>query len=314
MSWVRARRIVVAIAVAVVPMTAGLAPAGAEVPVRAVGWWTRSPAPPTVPSGGVAVGNAPDGPLTVAAVRIDVGGGATGTTLKLAEAGGQGQQVAAIQACPAADTWSTENGGDLSHAPKASCDVAKAPLARGADGTWSGDVQKLVEGKTATVSLAILPDTSQSPVSAFQISFAAPVVRGSVSTSSSSGTDSSFQGATSSSPATSGFASPTTPPAASFSIPASPSVSPPTTAAPAAATPGSTEGPTTQIAARRYGALPRVRGGNGRSVTKLSVLLWLLIALVVGGSAAGLHWAEAEGRLGLGLLRSLARRGGPVPG
>ena len=56
-----------------------------------------------------------------------------------------------------------------------------------------------------------------------------------------------------------------------------------------------------------------MRGGNGRSVTKLSALLWLVIAVMVGGAAAGLHWAQAEGRLGLAVVRSAVRRRGPGP-
>src|SRR3954447_13898011 len=74
--------------------------AHADVPIKQVGWWTRSPAPPTVPDGGVSVGAAADGDLTVAAVQIDAGGGASGANLHLVETNGGGQ-LAGLQVCSA---------------------------------------------------------------------------------------------------------------------------------------------------------------------------------------------------------------------
>src|SRR3954451_8858037 len=81
--------------------------ASADVPVSAVSWWTQSPAPPTVPDGGISVATGPGGRISVAAVKLDIGGGATTATLTLDESDGQGQQAAAIQACATTNDWKT---------------------------------------------------------------------------------------------------------------------------------------------------------------------------------------------------------------
>src|SRR4051812_22219370 len=158
--------------------------AHADVPVTQVGWWTRAPSPPTVPEGGIAVGAAPDGDLTIGALVIDAGeGGATGTELRLVETGGQGQQVAGLQVCPTSTTWSAAKGEPMTDAPKDDCKSATVAMKRAEDGaTWTAEVQKLVEGKTDTVGLIVKPASGSV---AFQISFAPPSVAGEASTESS---------------------------------------------------------------------------------------------------------------------------------
>src|SRR5437016_2832080 len=101
--------------VAFVLACSAFAPAAhAAVPVTKVGWWTRSPAPPTVPSGGISVGEAPDGNLSVAAIEVDTGGGASTPKLSLSEAGGQAQQAATLQVCTTTDGWTAANGAAYS--------------------------------------------------------------------------------------------------------------------------------------------------------------------------------------------------------
>src|SRR5689334_5332555 len=97
----------------------GSAPAAhADVPVGSVGWWTRSPAPPTVPQGGLTVGESPDDDLSVAAIRLSTGeGGATGVSITLTESGGEAQQAASLQVCTTADAWNAAAGDPIELAP-----------------------------------------------------------------------------------------------------------------------------------------------------------------------------------------------------
>src|SRR3954469_9813143 len=158
-------------------LVGGSVPARADVPVEKVGWWTRAAAPPSVPDGGIAVGAAPDGALTVGAVELSVGDGASGTSLRLVETSGEGQQVAAMKACPPGNGWSADKGGDLaSSAPKDQCSVAAVPFHRSDDGSWSADLDPLVAGKSGDLSIIVVPAAGQTPVGAFQISFAPPIV------------------------------------------------------------------------------------------------------------------------------------------
>jgi hypothetical protein len=75
---------------------------------------------------------------------------------------------------------------------------------------------------------------------------------------------------------------------------------PPSTAAPEAAV-----GPATQeAAAPTFGGGIPIRSVTGDHVTKATVLVWYLVAIVFGALVAGLSWARAEGHLNLvALLR-----------
>src|SRR2546425_3408756 len=128
--------------------------ADASVSVTEVGWWTRSPSPPASPS--FSVGNAPDGALSKAALRVDVGGGALTAKITLTEADGQGQAAAGLQACLTGDTWTAEAKGDLAKAPKEECNKT-ASLTRGSDGKWTGDLTPLLAGKSGLQSVMIVP-------------------------------------------------------------------------------------------------------------------------------------------------------------
>ena len=280
----------------------GLAPsAHAAVPVTQVGWWTRSPVPPTVPEGGIAVGAAPDGALTVSAVLIDAGdGGASGTSLRLVETGGQGQQAAGVQVCPTDTSWSAAKGDPLDKAPKDACATASVAMTRGADGTWTADVQKLVDGKTGDVALIVLPAAGSV---AFQIEYAPPIVDGAVSEASSdeSTTDFSSVGstATETSPSSdsSSFTAPeTVTPTAEVAPPTTVSAAP-TTAVTIASTPDYAAG------------VPARTSSEERGVTKATILIWYVVAAVFGAMVAGISWMNSKGYLSpVELLAAVRRR------
>jgi hypothetical protein len=263
--------------------------AHAEVPVSQVGWWTRSPTPPTVPEGGISVAAAPDGPLTVGAVLLDAGGGASGASVRLVETGGEGQQLGGLQVCPTSSAWSPAEAGAMADAPKDDCASATVAMARGDDGTWTADVQSLVDGKTGPVGLIVLPAAGSV---AFQVTFAPPIVDGSVtdeSDSSSESTSDAFEPSTSSSGS---FSTDT----GSFTVPSAPAVPevPVTTATTA---PAATIAPSNDVAASTFsGGLP-IKTVTGDHVTKATVLLWYLAAIVFGSAVAGLSWVRAEGHL-----------------
>jgi hypothetical protein len=134
-----------AVAVATAATLGGSTPARAAVPVTKVGWWTRSPSPPAVPEGGLSVGVAPDGNLSVAAIGLDTAGGAAQAKLALKETSdSQGAQAASLQVCTTSDDWGAESGGDITTAPRPTCPEQPLLLQRAADGTWTADAAPLV--------------------------------------------------------------------------------------------------------------------------------------------------------------------------
>jgi hypothetical protein len=274
----------------------GLAPsAHAAVPVTQVGWWTRSPVPPTVPEGGAAVGAAPDGALTVSAVEFDAGDGASGASLRLVETGGQGQQAAGVQVCPTDTSWSAAAGDPLDKAPKDACASASVAMTRGADGTWTADVQKLVEGKTGDVALMILPAAGSV---AFQIEYAPPTVDGSVSTESTgSSGESSFTSET----------IPETAPSSAFEAP------PPVTPTSEVASPPVATAPTTAVTIASTpdfaAGIPARSASTERGVTKATVLIWYVVAAAFGAFVAGISWMRTKGYLSpVEVLATVRRR------
>lgn len=152
-------------------------PAGADAAVVAVGWWTRSPAA-SAPEGGMTVGGAPDGPTSVAAVRLDLGAGVSSVTVTALEAGGL-PDAATVRVCAASDAWSAADGGALEDAPEINCTVAVA-FGRGDDGQWSADVTALVADRAGTVSLGFVAGGTggDNPltVAPFEVQFERPAV------------------------------------------------------------------------------------------------------------------------------------------
>ena len=306
------RRRIVAGAVTALAVAALAGPdAAAEVPVSQVGWWTRAPAPPAVPQGGIAVGAAPDGDLTVGAVQLDTGEGASSATLRLVETGGQGAAIAALQVCPTTASWSASEGGSLADAPAAECDVASSPMARAEDGTWTADVTALLAGRSGPVGLVVRPATG---AVAFQVSFAPPIVDGTVTESGSSGgTDASTSDGGSSSPSfeDSGASSPSM---SSFPVEPPAPVTPDADVETSATTPTSVA--TDEVASSATGATipftPALGAGAGQSassVTKSTLVAWFFLAAIVGVGVAGLSWLRAQGRLQPAALLVALRRG-----
>jgi hypothetical protein len=280
--------------------------AGAEVPVSQVGWWTRSPSPPTVPDGGISVGAAPDGALTVGAVLVDTGDGASGASLRLVEAsGGAGAQVAGIQVCPTSSSWSAAEGGPMADAPKDDCASASVAMTRGEDGSWTADVQKLLDGKTGDVGLVVLPAAD---AVAFQLSFAPPIVDGSVTEGSSgsetdTSTTPSFEPAPSSS---SSYVAPEPPSTPSFVAPVAPAPEPAVQPSAPISDGSSATAAAVPFDPAAAGLTPG--GGGGSHVTKAMLLFWYLLAMAVGAAVAGITWLRNEGRLTPTALLARVRR------
>lgn len=289
----------VAVSLLVLALAFLAVPAGqASVPVPDVGWWTDSPAPPTVPSGGIGVGRGANGRLAIGALRLAVEGGASGTVLHLAEAGGQGGPLAALRACPTDDRWSAAAGEPLARAPRDACARASAALVRADDGTWTGDVQALVAGAEGEVSLVVVPDPAASPAAPFQLAFGPPRVDGSTAPARSPDGTSTTTTTTEATAATT-----TTAPVAeddgdtgagnesAFAAPL-PATSPfAAVATEADAAVGEDEPATVGPVPYRV-ARPALASSARHHVTRATVAGWVLLASLVGAAAGALHWAR----------------------
>lgn len=307
----------------VAPVAAGVmgigatAPARAAVPVTKVGWWTKSPSPPAAPSGGVEVGQAPSGTLTVAALELDTQGGASGAHLTLVENGGQGGQAASIQVCPTTDTWTASNGDqDPSTAPRGQCPTSSPYLmSRDSSGNWTIDLTPLLSGKTGKASVVLLPGPSAAalPVGAqtgaFQLAFNPPTVDGTVlpatDTSSSSSAytpsdSSAYAGAPSPSASSTPVSSASMP---SYNAPTDTAalVAPagPATPAPAAvAAPSQPAIPASATGGSAGTSFPiRAVGSRVKPKSRWVIVAWVALAAIVGAAAGAWHWAQQEGIL-----------------
>lgn len=146
------------------------APAHAdEITVVDVGTWTRDPLAADPPEGGIAVANAPDGPMTVAAVRFS--GSATGVMLHLPQVDAVAPLGAVVQACVTTSPWEPATNGDLAAAPAADCSSGMVSLTVDTEGVWSGDISVLLARST---SLVLLPGPDAPPV--FSLTFEPPTV------------------------------------------------------------------------------------------------------------------------------------------
>lgn len=133
-------------------------PAGAQpgAAVTGVGWWTRRPGASAQPAGGFEVAVGLDGPESVAAVRVAVGGGLARVVLVLAEREGFLHEQAVLRVCPAADGWSPANPGPFDRAPAADCSRQVALTRNAIQASWTADVSSLLPPE-GTASLAVLP-------------------------------------------------------------------------------------------------------------------------------------------------------------
>jgi hypothetical protein len=146
-------------------------PAAAAASISDVGWWSDRPGA-SAPDGGFVVGTGPQGPVSVAAVRIDLGDGVTGALLSFTESGGVATSTAALAICATGDGWTAAPGAPLAEAPATSCaGTAVAPTRT--ETTWTADIQALVEDRTGTVSLAIVPASGQG---LWEVQFEAPTI------------------------------------------------------------------------------------------------------------------------------------------
>jgi hypothetical protein len=140
---------------------AGRDPArAASATISETGWWSRTPGT-TTPEGGFQIAKAPDGPQSVAALRVNVEGEVSSALLILFEtSGGYLQDGAVIEACPTTAPWTAAAGGPLEEAPASDC-TNKLTLARNATiGSWTVDLAPLLQGATGPVSVVLTPGTA----------------------------------------------------------------------------------------------------------------------------------------------------------
>jgi hypothetical protein len=275
-------------------LTLAPAPAAhAQVTVQKTGWWTRSAAAPAVPPNGLAVGEAPDGYLTVSAFQVDTGGGASNVAISLGESAGQGQQGASIQVCTTDDDWAQVEGGDLTLAPRPACPSDAVRLARDSKGVWTADLNTLLAGKTGAVSLMLIPGPNAAPLpggaraGAFQVSFQPPTVTGTVvpradtSASSESATTPAFD----------------TVPEETFSPALGGDLTTPEAAPSLAAAPASSEvAAEVQPGNANVNFPVRLQGTpTKRAKSRLVIIGWVVLAGAIGALAAGWHYAREAG-------------------
>lgn len=287
-----------AVAVATASTVGGFTPAHAAVPVSKVGWWTRSPSPPTVPEGGLSVGVAPDGNLSVAAIGLDTAGGAAQAKVTLKETSdSQAAQTASLQVCTTSDEWSAESGGDITTAPRPTCPQDPLLLKRADDGTWTADVASLIASQHGEVSIMIVPAPSAAPVpgvqtAAYQVSFDKPVVDGSVLPDTSSDSSSSSLATDTSTQSSPSFAAPETSiessPAFGAPVGNNPTAVLPPTQAPAAVTSPNAGGGQVSFPVRNVGA-------ETKNPSRLVIVGFVLLSLLVGAAAAAVRWAQEAG-------------------
>lgn len=308
-----------ATAVGVVAAGGWTTPARADVPVSAVGWWTNAAVKPSPPKGGIAVSLDPTGSTSTAAIRINTGsGGVSRATLQLTEAGGDGQQVASLEACPTDNSWKPADGGSLSDAPKASC-ATKVDLARSASGVWQGDIYPLLSGSTGSVSIAIVPGSPPSglPAGVFQLDFQPPVVLGALAAAAPAGPASPsavgspsssaapvrsapaaaaapMAGAATSSPTANslgavGSQSPVQSSVQTQAPSLSPSVNSQATNRAEASGAANTGGDLTE-----HFPAASPAASDKKAVSIATIVFWLAMALVIGSGAGVLHWVRAE--------------------
>lgn len=265
--------------------------------VTEVGWWSRQPGA-TAPQGGFAVATTPDGPTSVAAVRLELEFGIEVPILTAKESTLRGS-VSTLRVCPTGDAWTPASPGTFDKAPKAACDVASADLVRQADGNWRADVGPLLRGRTGTVAVMIVPTAAASsgiPISPsiFEVQFSAPKLEGSAKPAPTTTTVSATTTTSAAPPpVTTATPRPTTGPAPATTAAARPATPqtvtttrPPTTIAPtttsrAVAAPTATQ--PVAVAPRTAVPSPADEGGPGIA----RALIFTAVALIAG-VAAGL--------------------------
>lgn len=164
------------IALAVLGWTA---PSGAA-DLTTAGWWWRPqtgtvglPPPPHVPPNGLAVGNAPDGPSAVAALRFALQPGESDPLLTLVVAEVFAAGNIELVACGAAAPWFGTQAGTWEERPEAACSADAVSGVGSDDGaSWAFPVSGLFAD--GLLDVVILPAEGSDP---FEMSFEAPTAR-----------------------------------------------------------------------------------------------------------------------------------------
>jgi hypothetical protein len=276
---------------------------GEAATITETGWWTRRPSP-SAPAGGFEVANAPDGPLSVAALRILIEpGDLTQAILVLKEASGLGQDAAGIKVCLTTATWTAANGGPLSAAPRGDCNRSIDLKRDATTATWSAELLPLLSGQKGTASIVVVPgpDTVPLPVDpGFQVvvsgsqllAASTPPSESTSSDSSSGATQSSGSGAIASDtssgegfqPASGDFASSYFPPASSTfgSVGGTPSINPSPLGA-AATTSDSGQGGTTAALGDPTFQPVAAKAERGKPKPWRRLIWMVPLAILVGG-------------------------------
>ena len=267
--------------------------------------------------------DAPDEPVSVAALRIPVDGPVLLARLTLKETASRSPEVAGLNACLTADPWKAAAPGAYGDAPKPDCS-SKVALTRDADAKqWTGDVAPLLAGRQGDVSVMIVPnqDRASSPLSivGFSIEFAPPVMEGATATNQRPPAPPPPSTAPAPRPVATS-PSTTAPPPATNAPPVAPAppaapaapvapVAPPVTAAPTTApvtipitTPSTAASGPAPAPSPAPTQLP-TSGGVGRSspdrVRGWSIVPYLVAAVVVGAAVAGIKLALDKGLIPL---------------
>ena len=161
------RRVQLAAAAALATVAFGFALVPGEVSAQAAasvaetGWWSRQPA--AVPGSAFEVARAPDGDISVTAIRIRVDGQVGSAQLQLTEVQTTGSP--SLQVCPTLATWTVPNPlpGAWDSRPAATCGPTPVRLVRNdVQGIWSVDLRSFLPPGQPTVSVMIVPAPDES--------------------------------------------------------------------------------------------------------------------------------------------------------
>lgn len=147
-------------------------PAGGEHDAIEVAWWTRSPIA-SAPDGGIAVALAPDGPLTVAAIRTPRPSNAERVLFEAVEVGGVATDSAVVLACAVSAAWEPSAGGPLADAPATMCSPEVALARDAASASWTADLTAIATAGEPYISIALTPGSGTTPAG-FEVRLAHP--------------------------------------------------------------------------------------------------------------------------------------------
>lgn len=285
------RRVLVVAAVAVVLLLS--VPTASAAKRGPVGWWTRSPAA-SAPDGGITVGNAPDGPVSVAAIEVDLEDGVSSAKISFAQTGGAAPTAAQLVACIISGGFGSVQGGPIEEAPATTCSSTQAAVTSADGVTWTVDITDLVGDRAGSVGVAIVPATGATGV--WDLQFDKPALQATAAPSSSGSSSGNPTGPSPfASTATTAYRAPSTGSSSSFAAPKPPAVrAPATTVAPATTTTIAVEGALTDTVALSAANSSSDGGRTGRPVGQA---ITLAVVAAVIGTIAGFGHKVATARL-----------------